>query len=1619
MPSVSPRGAPPGRKRSQPEEQERERTIQQHTTPCVGVAPSKRRRSDAEGDAPVQDQDQGTDLGQDSGPNQEQDEKLDGAPQGELFVVTVRSREELQPCQDEKLQAEKLDALLAKEKAETETDVAWGHEFAALDSLRCFAMFHQDEARRQLENGVLKKLVMPAAMSLRSAMARNALLCVQDLILGLQTEIASHFDAIVPILLNRACSEKQFIRDLARDVLDTALEASADEALLEPLLSTSTMEKNAQIVNVAGLYVAKCIGRMDRTRLRLFILETRGSFFDEMAAFLRCKVVECKAATRRTCQHTRRIIGNETFVALAKEKLSGSTQLDVLKASEVRKAAKPGHAKSSIRERMLQLKKQQQQQKKAGNIHRDKRTARAKYLKSLDFFLDVLAIIPLSLILPPSMARCSQESNQTVLAQARINQLRHLLTFHHVPEPLQIQAVEYLKRHYTDAESNDREVVKLLCPSITKDIQVELLKDMVGRIPLFRGCNQQFIVALTSLLEMTSFPAHVTLFEAGDPGDYMYVVNSGVLHILVNGVKVRELRQGSFFGEVSVFSKRPRSAAVVTTSYCTLYRLSRFHTERVLEGYPNYASQIASTIDEMVNEQEGKVSEGREVRDGGEEFMLTTLTSSRPDTMQGFYDNLARRRVSHQQATDALSKALSNLLMRRAIDFSSQWRKYWLIALQVHLVANCAQSRFTASAFEQKEFLVTRSRIQQFIRSRTAPPGVHQRVQSFLEFWWSSHRGAIAGELLNELPEAIKRPVVRSMCQPALRTLSLLAGVRTSLDALEQVFIDNIRFILYGQGEIIYRQGDYASGLFFLLEGELIIIANGGTPRTLVNGGFIGTAALNLSETSVSYAERVTAASGCILIFVSREHLNGIHKAFPSFSMAIRALENRLESAKLARAQQEYSGRERSWSGGQLPTPSLKKLTVEMKLLQHLGLESLVFDPDTRSSAGWELWIFGLTIALYLKVITDIMAGVKDGDVVRSEVIAVLFEIFFAFDFYFHSRLGFYEYGNKSMDVGLIRKRFFRSRHCYCDALALIPLYVVNWMVPLARRHDLLSINKLLRLMRTPTAFAKLEIDADSREFNSKLSSLRLLLGHFHLPLAIEEQLKTYFFFQRYHTITQEHLLERCLPPSLLTEIRLVHLQPMIVKVGFLAGMEGSVTRMLVSQFVQVLTVKDQFVFRLGEEGSDMFFVFTGIIEVLVPLETLQRRQSNDAKLGSLGSPSRSSFRTFFHPLDPSKLQARSQLKKSAFHLQWLKTIAVGTICMALVVPYRNAFDSLERLSPMPITERIVELTCEVLFAWDIWVNWNLKDGLESMELYEHKHRDTYQKERLWIDIIAAIPIDHFLSDFYQSPLLCLNRCLKLFNFPHYMKEINRRSVSYEKNRLCTLWVLLFVLMHWCACVYFALATRKADGDGNVQDWDSWTPPHLVVSWSDPSQELLMLRFLRGIFFSFTAFIKKGKVFVPVNYADYLFTLLVDFIGLVTMAFMISEMANLYISYISNEVEFRKNYIAVGLYLDRWNITGQLRARSHAFLSSLWISHRGVNYQAIFDEIPQVIHTESILHIANLPLRAFINTVFRPFATPHPHDRELEALTHAIAQHLKYEGYPRDEPTSGISSPAA
>ena len=63
-------------------------------------------------------------------------------------------------------------------------------------------------------------LVIPNALHLRSAMSRNALLCIGELVACLRDTVASSLvlRAVVPVLLQRATTDKQFIRNTAINV---------------------------------------------------------------------------------------------------------------------------------------------------------------------------------------------------------------------------------------------------------------------------------------------------------------------------------------------------------------------------------------------------------------------------------------------------------------------------------------------------------------------------------------------------------------------------------------------------------------------------------------------------------------------------------------------------------------------------------------------------------------------------------------------------------------------------------------------------------------------------------------------------------------------------------------------------------------------------------------------------------------------------------------------------------------------------------------------------------------------------------------------------------------------------------------------------------------------------------------------------------------------------------------------------------------------------------------------------------------------------------------------------------------------------------------------------------
>ncbi|POM65950.1 Voltage-gated Ion Channel (VIC) Superfamily [Phytophthora palmivora] len=156
------------------------------------------------------------------------------------------------------------------------------------------------------------------------------------------------------------------------------------------------------------------------------------------------------------------------------------------------------------------------------------------------------------------------------------------------------------------------------------------------------------------------------------------------------------------------------------------------------------------------------------------------------------------------------------------------------------------------------------------------------------------------------------------------------------------------------------------------------------------------------------------------------------------------------------------------------------------------------------------------------------------------------------------------------------------------------------------------------------------------------------------------------------------------------------------------------------------------------------------------------------------------------------------------------------------------------------------------------------------------------------------------------------------------------------------------------------------------------------------------------------------------------------------MALMIAEMANVFLLYIDNEVQFRKHHLIVERSLARWKVSTALKRRADNFLTSWWSSHAGVDYQLIFEDLPASVRTEGILTIAKQPLELFVHRVFRPLfrdglqtsvedgvaveskevgaqergrvESPDCGARfHLANLTYSIAKYLRFEGYPRGE----------
>jgi len=109
--------------------------------------------------------------------------------------------------------------------------------------------------------------------------------------------------------------------------------------------------------------------------------------------------------------------------------------------------------------------------------------------------------------------------------------------------------------------------------------------------PLFEGFSEEELVAVIRGLKLLTFDAGDILVTEGAPGDSLFILTTGTVKAFVknprgDSVKVHELGEGSFFGEISVLTGKPRTATLTAAGPCEVLELDKATLDAITQRHP-------------------------------------------------------------------------------------------------------------------------------------------------------------------------------------------------------------------------------------------------------------------------------------------------------------------------------------------------------------------------------------------------------------------------------------------------------------------------------------------------------------------------------------------------------------------------------------------------------------------------------------------------------------------------------------------------------------------------------------------------------------------------------------------------------------------------------------------------------------------------------------------------------------------------------------------------------------------------------------------------------------------------------------------------------------------------
>ncbi|XP_011825015.1 PREDICTED: cyclic nucleotide-gated cation channel alpha-3 isoform X2 [Mandrillus leucophaeus] len=308
----------------------------------------------------------------------------------------------------------------------------------------------------------------------------------------------------------------------------------------------------------------------------------------------------------------------------------------------------------------------------------------------------------------------------------------------------------------------------------------------------------------------------------------------------------------------------------------------------------------------------------------------------------------------------------------------------------------------------------------------------------------------------------------------------------------------------------------------------------------------------------------------------------------------------------------------------------------------------------------------------------------------------------------------------------------------------------------------------------------------------------------------------------------------------------------------------------------------------------------------------------------------------------------------SNLYYRWLTAIALPVFYNWCLLICRACFDELQ--SEYLMLWLLLDYSADVLYALDALVRARtgfLEQGLmvsDTNRLWQH-YKTTKQFK---LDVLSLVPTDlAYLKVGMNYPELRFNRLLKFSRLFEFFDRTETRTNYPNIFRIGNLVLYILVIIHWNACIYFAIS--KFIGFGT----DSWVYPNISI----PEHGRLSRKYIYSLYWSTLTLTTIGETPPPVKDEEYLFVVIDFLVGVLIFATIVGNVGSMISNMNASRAEFQAKIDSIKQYMQFRKVTKDLETRVIRWFDYLWANKKTVDEKEVLKSLPDKLKAEIAINV--------------------------------------------------------